>query len=310
MRKASHEKTLHYTIGEAGGQIGEIFKQNQYDVIAYNTAKADMDKLKQITDKRLIGITEGSGKDRKLSAKSFDDNIDKIRTAVTQDMSNKEVAFIYTSMSGGTGSGSAIRLAKLIHQLGKKAIIVAVKPVNGEIGKAENNYLQFLAEFEKEKNDLVLDMFENEFDYVKINKYIYETIDNFLNPVGESITTFDFMDSLKAFRSGYCVMATGKTKEIIVNSMFELNKSETCVLISQSPQSVDGYQEMTKRNYGYLDRQYYEYRVQENPKWTILIGGLQLPIDTISTLAKEVNQKAQLLNAKKDSLTFNILGID
>ena len=37
MRKASHEKTLHYTIGEAGGQIGEIFKQNQYDVIAYNT---------------------------------------------------------------------------------------------------------------------------------------------------------------------------------------------------------------------------------------------------------------------------------
>ena len=47
-------------------------------------------------------------------------------------------------------------------------------------------------------------MFENEFDYVKINKYIYETIDNFLNPVGESITTFDFMDSLKAFRSGYC----------------------------------------------------------------------------------------------------------
>ena len=172
MRKASHEKTLHYTIGEAGGQIGEIFKQNQYDVIAYNTAKADMDKLKQITDKRLIGITEGSGKDRKLSAKSFDDNVDKIRTAVTQDMSNKEVAFIYTSMSGGTGSGSAIRLAKLIHQLGKKAIIAAVKPVNGEIGKSENNYLQFLAEFEKDKNELVLNMFENEFDYVKINKYI------------------------------------------------------------------------------------------------------------------------------------------
>ena len=37
MRKASHEKTLHYTIGEAGGQIGEIFKQNQYDVIAYKS---------------------------------------------------------------------------------------------------------------------------------------------------------------------------------------------------------------------------------------------------------------------------------
>ena len=69
MRKASHEKTLHYTIGEAGGQIGEIFKQNQYDVIAYNTAKADMDKLKQITDKRLIGITEGVFRVLKSKAK-------------------------------------------------------------------------------------------------------------------------------------------------------------------------------------------------------------------------------------------------
>ena len=38
MRKASHEKTLHYTIGEAGGQIGEIFKQNNYDVVAYKHA--------------------------------------------------------------------------------------------------------------------------------------------------------------------------------------------------------------------------------------------------------------------------------
>jgi cell division GTPase FtsZ len=94
-RKATHEKVQMYAIGEAGGQIGEIFKLNQYDVVAYNTAKADLDKLKHITDKRLIGVTEGSGKDRKLSANSFKENEAKIRTALTQDLEKRNCFHIH-----------------------------------------------------------------------------------------------------------------------------------------------------------------------------------------------------------------------
>lgn len=309
-RKATHEKVQMYAIGEAGGQIGEIFKLNQYDVVAYNTAKADLDKLKHITDKRLIGVTEGSGKDRKLSANSFKENEAKIRTALTQDLEHKEIAFIFTSMSGGTGSGSTIKLAQEINKLGRKAVIVAVKPVNGEIGKSSTNYLQFVSEFEKVKNEISLLAFENSFDYQAKNQEIYHCLDNFLNPLGESIITFDFMDSFKAFRSGYGVLQTGITKEIQLNTMFDLTKSETAVLIACTPQKLDGYDLMKKNNFGQFDRQYYEYRIQENPSWTILICGLQLPVETISVLAKEQNQIAQIMNAKKDTLNINILDID
>jgi hypothetical protein len=213
-------------------------------------------------------------------------------------------------MSGGTGSGSAIILAQEIHRLGRKAVIIAVKPVNGEIGKSSTNYLKFLGEYENCKNDIALVIFENSANYKEKNQEIYKCLNNFLNPTGQSIVTFDFMDSFKSFRRGYCVLQTGTSKEIVIDSMFDLTKADGATLIACTPQTIDGYGLLAKNSFGLFDRQYNEYTVQENASWTILLSDLQLPTETISVLAKEQNQIANILNKKKDPLPMNILDID
>ena len=118
------------------------------------------------------------------------------------------------------------------------------------------------------------------------------------------------MDSFKSFRNGYGVLQTGVTKEIQVNTMFDLAKSETAVLIACTPQKLDGYDLMKKNNFGQFDRQYYEYRIQENPSWTILICGLSIESKELNELAVYQNQIANILNKKKDTLPMNILDID
>ena len=65
------ERVLVLGTGQAGGNIADIFAQNGYDTLVFNTANSDLDKLKNVKNKVIVGDTEGSGKNPNLSKENF-----------------------------------------------------------------------------------------------------------------------------------------------------------------------------------------------------------------------------------------------
>lgn len=310
MSTIAKERTLHFGVGECGSNIVEHFKKEGFKTIAYNTATADLNRLKLTTDKRIIGSTEGSGKDRRISSKSFDENINNIKTSLQADLNGIDMAFVYTSTAGGTGSGTALKLATEIKRLGKKVVVMAVRPLKSEVGKSQNNDIAFIGDYERVKNDISIVPYENKVNVNEVNQYIFDCLNNLFHPVGQPLNTLDFRDVVNSFRKGYNILATGKTKEIIVESMFDTKNAKTAFLVAVTPQNFDGYGTMEKNSFGLIDRNYYEYRSADSPSWTILLGELNTPEDVIKDLVESANKNAMALNQKSMSLNIGLVEID
>ena len=127
-------------LGQAGGNIANLFENKGYDTVYVNTSQEDLNTIKGVHKLHVTGA-DGAAKDRKkvlqLAMESFGDIVQKIQNIITQ----KYVVVIYSS-SGGTGSGLSTPMLKYLSQIGKICIPVVILPNNDiESAKAcENAY--------------------------------------------------------------------------------------------------------------------------------------------------------------------------
>lgn len=168
-------------LGQAGGNIANLFENKGYDTIYVNTSQEDLNTIKGVHKLHITGA-DGAAKDRKkvlqLAMESFGDIVRKIENIITQ----KYIVVIYSS-SGGTGSGLSTPMLKYLTQIGKTCIPVVILPDNTiESAKACENAYNACAELMSIQGlgaTFLLDNSRND-KFVINNKFLCE-LDSFIN---------------------------------------------------------------------------------------------------------------------------------
>lgn len=127
-------------LGQAGGNIANLFENKEYNTIYVNTSQEDLNTIKGVHKLHITGA-DGAAKDRRkvlqLAMESFGDIVQKIENVITQ-----RYVLVIFSVGGGTGSGLSTPMLKYLTQIGKTCIPVVILPDNDmESAKAcENAY--------------------------------------------------------------------------------------------------------------------------------------------------------------------------
>ena len=113
-------------LGQAGGNIANLFENKVYNTVYVNTSLEDLNTIKGVHKLHIAGA-DGAAKDRKrvlqLAMESFGDIVQKIENIITQEY----IIVVYSS-SGGTGSGLSTPMLKYLAQIGKTCIPVVILP--------------------------------------------------------------------------------------------------------------------------------------------------------------------------------------
>lgn len=127
-------------LGQAGGNIANLFENKEYNTIYVNTSQEDLNTIKGVHKLHITGA-DGAAKDRRkvlqLAMESFGDIVQKIENVIAQ-----RYVLVIFSVGGGTGSGLSTPMLKYLTQIGKTCIPVVILPDNDmESAKAcENAY--------------------------------------------------------------------------------------------------------------------------------------------------------------------------
>lgn len=168
-------------LGQAGGNIANLFEGKGYDTVYVNTSQEDLNTIKGVHKLHITGA-DGAAKDRKkvlqLAMESFGDIVQKIENVISQ----KYIIVIFSS-SGGTGSGLSTPMLKYLTQIGKICIPVVILPDNNiESAKACENAYNACAELMSIQGlgaTFLLDNLRND-KFVINNKFVCE-LDSFIN---------------------------------------------------------------------------------------------------------------------------------
>lgn len=113
-------------LGQAGGNVANLFENKGYDTIYVNTSQEDLNTIKGVHKLHIAGA-DGAAKDRKrvlrLAMESFGDIVQKIENIITQ-----QYVVVVFSAGGGTGSGLSTPMLKYLTQTGKTCIPVVILP--------------------------------------------------------------------------------------------------------------------------------------------------------------------------------------
>lgn len=158
-------------IGNTGNQIATLAMEKLHiPVIAINSSEKDLETVPDAIPRKLItlkdGDKQGAGKDRVLAKRYLKDSI--MNLIADEDVktlcSNMEVLFIVSSTGGGTGSGTAPLMAKVISQQHPdlKVILIGVLPVNNEALGSHVNTLEYLDELYKQLPNQTYILYDND----------------------------------------------------------------------------------------------------------------------------------------------------
>lgn len=100
-------------IGQAGGNIGQLFEEYGYSVLYLNTSEEDLSTLTEAKHKYHITGGEGCNKDRGKAKQLVIDDFDNIAGRI-DDTLNCEFIFVIFAAGGGTGSGAGPMLIDLL----------------------------------------------------------------------------------------------------------------------------------------------------------------------------------------------------
>lgn len=300
------ERVLVLGTGQAGGNIADIFAQNGYDTLVFNTANSDLDKLKNVKNKVIVGDTEGSGKNPNLSKENFQKELSRVQQAIEKATKYKELVLIPFGSGGGTGRGSAELLAKEVKNLGKIPWMIKIKPFENEGNFMKANNTSFVMGFEKIKNEYICFPFMNTDDHDGINKYIFTCFDELINNGNLSENVFDFRDMMNAVRPGYNYLGRGMGNQIKIHSdELDNSQSKYATLIKTSKSKEDGYGLLNTLNLGNVDRNFYHIQ-DENEKWLLLLGGMSLNREYMTMAVEETNKTVAEHRKTEETLSLNM----
>lgn len=179
--------------GEAGGRIAQEFSfQGFNNVVAINTAKADLDGLQLSDDNKfLIPVTKGSGagKDPNVVRRSIDEFYDDVAKFIRSKV-NEQTEFVLVCIGGGggTGGGLGIVIAQIATELGLSAGAIYTLPLMNESTLVFVNALDNLKEIHSNAQQAAI----SPLIIVDNNKLVAEfapTTANFWGPLNGAIVS-------------------------------------------------------------------------------------------------------------------------
>lgn len=140
-------------LGAGGSNICEVAESLGYRTAIMNTSPEDLESIKSIKNKLLIGNNGGAGKNRTTAKqevkKYYKDIIEFVKTKFSDEKIN--LVYLTFSTSGGTGSGMAPMILDVLSKFipDKKFGAIAILPTADESAVSQYNCLENLNELSK-----------------------------------------------------------------------------------------------------------------------------------------------------------------
>jgi cell division GTPase FtsZ len=210
------------TIGEGGSNIGEYAAQKGFPVIAINSAKIDLDKLKVIPKDCRIHLEgwEGAGRNREIGRDAVIAHAETIFEKAKTKFNDCDMIFVVASTAGGTGSGGLQVGIEIVSDLKEFVGAIAILPESKESPKAHMNALECFSELSKYQQLSSVFVIDNErakdiiggTDKTKIyqesNRQIIDNIASIAALTDQSsfVSNFDKNDCLAILNERGCTM--------------------------------------------------------------------------------------------------------
>ncbi len=138
-------KIAFIAVGQAGGNIGQLFERRGYTVLYINTSQEDLDTLEKAKFKYHIANGEGCNKDRHKAKQLIIDDFDHIAGEIASKLKAGLIFAIFAS-GGGTGSGAGPMLMDLLIGEGYSVGAITVIPSREESVKSHINSYECFSE--------------------------------------------------------------------------------------------------------------------------------------------------------------------
>ena len=143
------ERIGFVAIGQAGGNIGQLFENKGFPVLYVNTSTEDLSTLKSAKHKYHIEHGEGCNKDRNKAKQLVIDDFDNIVGKI-DDTLKTDIIFVIFASGGGTGSGAGPMLIDLMldgeSDQDRSVGAITILPSNSESIKSQVNAYECFTE--------------------------------------------------------------------------------------------------------------------------------------------------------------------
>lgn len=195
-------KTGIIGIGNAGGQVAALAKENGFDALAINVSEDDTKTLHGVQS-MVIGNQMGSGKNRNAAKAYGKESIKEIigREEFVQFITGKQIVFIAYSLGGGSGSGLGPMMGAVLSNIYHdddpakciRFISQAVVPSLSESVRSQKNVMDALSELTRYNSTYML--YDNE-------HYSDLPMDKMFNAVNS-----DIVEDMKVIRGDYNILS-------------------------------------------------------------------------------------------------------
>ena len=134
-------------VGQAGNKLAKEFYDRGYPVVLINTATQDL-KLVDVPERFKLFLDStlgGAAKDLQIGEEAVAEYQEAILDMLKENFDPCEVLMLVVSGGGGTGSGSAPTMCRLMAQLGKPIIVMYLLPMSTEDTLAKHNAITTLS---------------------------------------------------------------------------------------------------------------------------------------------------------------------
>lgn len=198
-------------LGQAGGNIGQLFEREGYQVLYINTSQEDLDTLKDAKYKHHIENGEGCNKDRHKAKQLLIDDYDNIATKV-ETVFSCDLLYVIFGAGGGTGSGAAPMLIDLLTDDDKTVGAIVIMPGTDESVKSHINAYEAFSELISIQGTISSFILDNDKgDKLDINKKFVSDFCSFVDipnkhkSVKGNIDKAEIMETLKSHGMAYIV---------------------------------------------------------------------------------------------------------
>jgi len=145
-------------VGQCGSKLAEEFYNRGYPVVVINTAMQDL-KYINVPEKQKLFLDYalgGAAKDLETGQAAAEEYSEAITEMLQGHLSESDVLLLATSGGGGTGSGSAETMVKIMSGMGKPLSVIFVLPLVSEDVLSKFNALSTLSKLAKLAKDDVI----------------------------------------------------------------------------------------------------------------------------------------------------------
>lgn len=221
------DKIAFIAVGQAGGNIGQLFESMGYTVLYINTSREDLETLENAKFRYHVSNGEGCNKDRHKAKHLIVEDFDNIAAEIEAKLQDRLLFVIFAS-GGGTGSGAGPMLIDLLLDDGREVGAVTILPSPAESVKAHINSYECFTELTQIQGTaacFILD--NNRGDKINLNEQFADDFNSFLEipekykSLRGNIDRAEIEETLKAHGMAMIVHAQGVDSSQVIQALAE-----------------------------------------------------------------------------------------